>query len=409
MSRRRSSLRAIPPSYARALNAIGQYFGRGVPPRGRTERFTRLHRRSSGCSPRGTDDAIVGGAGALPFELSVPGGRVPCCGHDRRRRRPDAPPARRAARDDARAARRRARARRAGRGALGLRGSDLRALRLRAARRSRATSTIAARARRVRAPVERRGTLRLVEPDEALETFPPLWDGARASGPGCSCARASGGRRALADEPADRRGGAGPKRLVLLERRRRGRRLRDLPAPHRLRGRLRRAADRTWSRRSPPRRDAAAAVALPARHRLGRADHGRRSCRPTTRSSCSSPSRGGCGTGWATALWVRLVDVGAALAARDVRRGRRARVEVRDAFCPWNEGRWRLAGGQAERTDADAGPRARRLRPRRRLPRRLRVARARARAAASRSASRARSSAPTASSAMAAPWCPEIF
>ena len=28
--------------------------------------------------------------------------------------------------------------------------------------------------------------------------------------------------------------------------------------------------------------------------------------------------------------------------------------EVRDAFCPWNEGRWRLADGRAERTDAAA-------------------------------------------------------
>ena len=27
---------------------------------------------------------------------------------------------------------------------------------------------------------------------------------------------------------------------------------------------------------------------------------------------------------------------------------------MRDAFCPWNEGRWRLADGKAERTDADA-------------------------------------------------------
>ena len=25
--------------------------------------------------------------------------------------------------------------------------------------------------------------------------------------------------------------------------------------------------------------------------------------------------------------------------------------EVRDAFCPWNEGRWRLEGGSAQRTD----------------------------------------------------------
>jgi predicted acetyltransferase len=28
--------------------------------------------------------------------------------------------------------------------------------------------------------------------------------------------------------------------------------------------------------------------------------------------------------------------------------------DVHDAFCPWNEGCWRLAAGRAERTDADA-------------------------------------------------------
>jgi predicted acetyltransferase len=29
-------------------------------------------------------------------------------------------------------------------------------------------------------------------------------------------------------------------------------------------------------------------------------------------------------------------------------------LEVRDEFCPWNAGRWRVAGGVAERTDASA-------------------------------------------------------
>jgi predicted acetyltransferase len=50
-------------------------------------------------------------------------------------------------------------------------------------------------------------------------------------------------------------------------------------------------------------------------------------------------------------LWVRLVDVGAALAARS-RTGEDAIVlEVADAFCPWNEGRYTLDGAK---TMADA-------------------------------------------------------
>jgi predicted acetyltransferase len=51
-------------------------------------------------------------------------------------------------------------------------------------------------------------------------------------------------------------------------------------------------------------------------------------------------------------LWVRLVDVGAALSRRGWREGPPLVIQVEDAFCPWNTGRYRLAGGAAERTDA---------------------------------------------------------
>ena len=54
------------------------------------------------------------------------------------------------------------------------------------------------------------------------------------------------------------------------------------------------------------------------------------------------------------ALWVRLVDVGAALSARSYATAAEVVFDVRDEFCPWNSGRWRLAEGDAERTDADA-------------------------------------------------------
>ena len=49
-------------------------------------------------------------------------------------------------------------------------------------------------------------------------------------------------------------------------------------------------------------------------------------------------------------LWVRLVDVGAALSARTYAADGPVVFDVLDAFCPWNEGRWRLARGQAKRT-----------------------------------------------------------
>jgi predicted acetyltransferase len=44
-------------------------------------------------------------------------------------------------------------------------------------------------------------------------------------------------------------------------------------------------------------------------------------------------------------LWLHLVDIGVALAARRYAVEGALTVEVRDAFCPWNEGRYRVEGG----------------------------------------------------------------
>jgi predicted acetyltransferase len=54
-------------------------------------------------------------------------------------------------------------------------------------------------------------------------------------------------------------------------------------------------------------------------------------------------------------LWLRLIDVGAAVAGRRYARDGNLAIEVRDEFCPWNAGRWELAaengGGQCRRTE----------------------------------------------------------
>jgi predicted acetyltransferase len=52
-------------------------------------------------------------------------------------------------------------------------------------------------------------------------------------------------------------------------------------------------------------------------------------------------------------LWLRLVDVGAALAGRTYAGDTEVILDVRDEFCPWNAGRWRIGDG-VERADADA-------------------------------------------------------
>jgi predicted acetyltransferase len=51
-------------------------------------------------------------------------------------------------------------------------------------------------------------------------------------------------------------------------------------------------------------------------------------------------------------LWLRLVDVGAALAGRSYASDDGVVIEVRDDFCPWNAGRWRV-GREVARTDDD--------------------------------------------------------
>ncbi len=58
------------------------------------------------------------------------------------------------------------------------------------------------------------------------------------------------------------------------------------------------------------------------------------------------------------ALWLRIVDLPAALARRAYAGRDRLVVEVRDDFCEWNAGRWQLEamqeGAEVRRTDVDA-------------------------------------------------------
>jgi predicted acetyltransferase len=52
-------------------------------------------------------------------------------------------------------------------------------------------------------------------------------------------------------------------------------------------------------------------------------------------------------------LWLRLVDLGAALTGRTYATDDSVVMEVRDELCPWNAGRWRI-GNDVARTDDDA-------------------------------------------------------
>ncbi|WP_333770425.1 sterol carrier protein domain-containing protein [Streptomyces sp. IBSBF 2435] len=61
-----------------------------------------------------------------------------------------------------------------------------------------------------------------------------------------------------------------------------------------------------------------------------------------------------CGSGWRDGLYVRLVDLPAALEARGYAAPADVVLDVQDAVCPWNAGRWPLSadvkGAACQRT-----------------------------------------------------------
>jgi predicted acetyltransferase len=50
-------------------------------------------------------------------------------------------------------------------------------------------------------------------------------------------------------------------------------------------------------------------------------------------------------------VWVRLLDLEAALSARSYQDRGSVVIDVSDAFCPWNAGRWRVGPGGVDGTD----------------------------------------------------------
>jgi len=331
--------------YSRAIGAIGQYFN--PPPSEefferavRTLPYDRMHAAFE-------DGRIVGGAGAFPFELSVPGGSLPCAGvtavgtqptHRRRgvlRSMMDAQ-----LRD------------------LHERGEPIAAL-------WASEETIYGRFGYGLAswagalnvphewdafaePFELRGETRFVTAEEARELFPPIYDAVRRERPGMTSRSEEwwDDRQLRVSEEES----SAPRRFVVLEL--------DgepqayaiyrthfafeggLPAsrlavrealgatPQATAAIWRFLLDVDWMSvaevpLAPPDHPLFLLLALPRRARYRMHD----------------------------ALWVRLVDVGAALAGRAYGEGGPLVLEVRDAVCEWNDGRWRLDGGECVRTD----------------------------------------------------------
>jgi predicted acetyltransferase len=334
--------------FARALNAIWQYFN-APPPEDALDRWLawvgqeRMHAALD-------DGDVVGGAGAVTFDFTVPGGSLPCAGvtvvgvYPTHRRRGVLRALMRAQLDDVHA-----------------RGEPIAALwaseetiygRFGYGLASWCGDVTIARDRAAFArPLERRGRARFVSPEEAVALFPPVWEALRRQRPGVHSRDESWWTGRVLRTPDEQK--ANPKRLVAF----------DLDgavqgyAVYRAAvsfdggvstsklevveaiGANAQATAEIWrflldvdwmetitASLLPPDHPLFLLLASPRRARYRRGD----------------------------GLWVRLVDVGAALSGRAYAGEGAVVFEVHDAFCPWNEGGWKLEGGTASRTGEPA-------------------------------------------------------
>jgi predicted acetyltransferase len=336
--------------FTAAIFAIGQYFGM-VPTEERMQRFVdqlTLQRMHAAWS----DGAIVGGAGAFTFNVAVPGGDVPTAGvtvvgvYPTHRRRGVLRSLMRAQLDDAHERGEPIAALWASEETIyGRYGYGLAAFCGEIALAHEYTAFAQA--------ADPAGTVRFLESEEALETIPPVYERARLQWPGMfSRDRLWWENREIKD-PEERREGAGPKRWIAYEqdgaiegyavyRHKPGwdggstiAELRVIEAlgatPEAMRDIWGYLLAIDWKATIqayllPPDHPLFLLLATPRRMRYRMGD----------------------------SIWVRLVDVGAALSARQYSADGTLVFDVQDDFCAWNQGRWKLEGGVAARTDDEA-------------------------------------------------------
>ena len=337
--------------FKRAVGAIGHYFGGWPADDEAAQRFSanlpleRMHAAFDG-------DRIVGGAGAFPFELTVPGGAVRCGGVTvvgvlpTHRRRGILTAMMRVQLEDIRE-----------------RGEPIAALwaseEVIYRRYGYGVASLSCEMALpsgyagLREPTDDRATVRLAPLEESKDVFAAIYDRARLRTPGMFARTDTWWETRNLPDPPDRRQGGGEKNAIVLE-------LDGEPAGYALyrihtkfesgaaaghvdvieaiadgplatRELWRVLLDMDW-------KATLKAYLLPIDHPLVH----------QLRYPRRMQLRVGDG------LWVRLVDVGAALSARAYGGDGPTVLEVEDAFLPENSGRWRIAGGEAERTDEEA-------------------------------------------------------
>jgi len=334
--------------FADAVGSIGHYFG-GWPDLEGAERFSRnlplerMHAAFDG-------ERVVGGAGALPFELTVPGGPVRCGGvtvvgvKPTDRRRGVLTQMMRAQLEDIRErgeplaalwASEEAIYRRFGYGLASL-GCDM---------------TLQRGFQGLRVPPDPAASVRLVSLEEAKQLVPPIYDDVRLRTPGMYARTPTWWETRILDDPLDRREDGAAKNVAILD-------LDGEPVGYALYRVISKwdAGQNVGHVRILEAMASAAELEL-WRYLLGldwvgtfRASH-----LPPDHPLLHGlvyPRRLGLRIG--DQLWIRLVDVGAALSARSYAGDGPLVLEVGDEFLPENAGRWRIGGGSAERTDDEA-------------------------------------------------------
>jgi len=334
--------------FARAFYAIGQYFGAPLDQE-RIDRFLqffeleRMHAAFDG-------EQLVGGAGAYSFDFTVPGGSLPCGGvtvvgvYPTHRRRGALRAMMHTQLSD-----------------IHERGEPIAALwaseetiygRFGYGIASWACEMTLQRVWSAFAqPLERRGQVRFVSPEEAVELFPSVWEALRRQRPGVPSRSEAWWKLRVLRIPDEEK--ENPRRFVALDldgatqayaiyRRESGWTEGSSSAKLEVQEAIgatpqataeiwRYLLDVDWT-------ETISAFGLPLDHPLFLLLANARRARMRT----------------ADALWVRLVDVGAALSGRKYAAEGRVVFDVRDASCPWNEGRWVLENGHAERTEETA-------------------------------------------------------
>ena len=334
--------------FKRAVGAIGHYFGGWPTDDEAAQRFAsnlpfeRMHAARDG-------DRIVGGAGVFPLELTVPGGTVGCAGVTvvgvlpTHRRRGVLTAMMRTQLEDVRNRGEPVAALWASEEVIYRRfGYGLASLSCEIAVPSGYAS--------MREPRDDRAATRLVPLDSAKEVIAPIHDRVRARTPGMLARTDTWWETRNLPDPPERRQGGGEKNVLLLE-------LDGEPAGYA----LYRVHSKFEAGAAAGHVDVIEAIAdgpvasrelwrvllemdwkatlkaylLPIDHPL--------------LHQLVFPRRMQLRVG--DGLWVRLVDIGAALSSRAYASEEPVVLEVEDAFLPENTGRWRVAGGEAARTD----------------------------------------------------------